>query len=290
MKNRLIVTVSDVNGTKSYNLNKVIKKVLIYTTILVLSIFIVSFILISNLNNKLDTLTLQEQQLKTQNKLYNLQIQDKVRDLKELGNTLKDIEAIIGVKGDDEHSLIDRATLAKLTSSQKSYILKVLPNGSPLAKTTVTASFGWRIHPITKTKKHHNGIDLRAKRKTNVFSTADGVVKYVQNRNKGSYGRMVVILHNFGFETTYAHLNSVDVKVGDVIQKGQIIAKSGNSGRSSGPHLHYEIKYANKVLNPKDFMKWNMQNYDKIFEKQRRVQWESLVKLISKQSQKLVQQ
>ena len=159
-----------------------------------------------------------------------------------------------------------------------------------MEKTTVTASFGYRKHPISKKKQFHRGIDLRAKRKTNVFATADGVVRYVQSRDKSAFGRVVIISHNYGFETVYAHLRKTRVKIGDIIKKGDIIALSGNSGRSTGPHLHYEVRYASMVLNPKNFMKWNLKNYETIFNKERRIKWDSLINLINSQRQKQVQQ
>ena len=290
MKDRLVVTVSDVDGTKTYNLNKIIKKTILYVIGIIFLVISVSFYYISYINNQLDILDSNSKTLKTQNTLYSMQIKDKIKDIEELGETLKGIEDVIGIKGDDKSSLIQRATLAKLTSAQKTFMLQTIPNGSPLKKYKVVSNFGWRIHPISKKKKYHNGIDLRAKRGTRIYSTADGVVRYVQDRNKGAFGRMIIISHNFGFETLYAHLKRTKVKVGDVIKKGQFVGYTGNSGRGSGPHLHYEVKYASKVLNPKDFVSWNMKNYEKIFEKQRRVSWESLVKLISNQNQKLVQQ
>ncbi len=290
MKDRLIVTVSDINGTKSYNLNKFIKKVIIYVVIITIIIIAVSFWSISYLSDKINKISIEGEKLQAQNKLYNLQINDKIKDIQELGNTLKEIEQIIGVKGDDEISLIQRAILLKLTSSQKSFMLQTIPNGSPLKVTRIISKFGYRIHPITKKKKFHTGVDLRAKRKTKIYAPADGVVKYTRKQIKGGFGTTIKITHNYGFDTLYGHLNKILVKVGDVVKKGDLIALSGNTGKSTGPHLHYEVHYANKVVNPYDYIKWNMKNYDKIFEKQRRVQWESLVKLINSQSQKLVQQ
>ena len=290
IKDKLIITVSDVDGTKSYNLNKIIKKIIVYTMIIAIIVIAISFYLISYLNNQVSSLASQSSSLKSQNTLYSSQIKDKMKDIDALSETLKDIEGMIGVKGDDKVSLINRATLAKLTSAQKTYMLQTIPNGKPLQKILVTASFGWRIHPITNKKKYHNGIDLRAKRRSDVYATADGIVRFVQDKNKGNFGRMIIISHNFGFETLYAHMRFTHVKVGDVIRKGQIIGKSGNSGLSSGPHLHYEVRYASKVLNPIDFIRWNMTNYEEIFKKQRRVQWEFLIKMISSQYKKLVQQ
>ena len=93
------------------------------------------------------------------------QIKSKIQYIEELGSQLKDIEAIIGIDQDDTTSLIQRATLAKLTSAQKSYMLQTIPSGSPLKETRVTAKFGWRIHPITNKKKFHNGTDLKSSKK-----------------------------------------------------------------------------------------------------------------------------
>lgn len=290
MKDRLIITISDVSSTKSYNVNKIIKKVFFWIILIVITIVTISFFLISELNQNVESLSSERASLRKQNNLYSQQIKSKIQYIDELGSQLKSIEEIIGINQDDTTSLIQRATLAKLTSAQKTYMLQTIPNGSPLKKTNVTAKFGWRIHPITNKKKFHNGIDLKAARRTDVFATADGVVRYVQDKNKGDFGRMIIISHNFGFETLFAHMRFTNVKVGDVIKKGQLIAKSGNSGLSSGPHLHYEVRYASKVLNPKNFIVWNMKNYEEIFEKQRRVPWEFLVKMISKQHTKLAQQ
>ena len=75
-----------------------------------------------------------------------------------------------------------------------------------------------------------------------------------------------------------------------MVTKGQQVARSGNSGRSNGPHLHYEIRYASKLVDPEDYIHWNMKNYNDIFKKQRRVKWESLVKIIKNQQSKQVQQ
>jgi murein DD-endopeptidase MepM/ murein hydrolase activator NlpD len=297
MKDKLIITISDTEGTKTYTLKKIIKKVALYLIVGIILLIGVSFWIITSLNTKVTNLTkleqkleIQKQKLKAQNKLYSLQIKDKIRDIEELGSTLKDIEEIIGINGEDETSLIKRATLAKLTSAQKTYILKTIPSGSPLKQTDITAKFGYRIHPISKKRHFHKGIDLRAKRKTKIYATADGVVKYTRVQLKGGFGTMVTIAHNYGFDTVYAHLNKILVKVGDVVKKGDVIALSGNTGYSTGPHLHYEIHYANKVVDPLDYINWNIKNYDTIFKKQRRVQWESLINLINNQVQHLTAQ
>ncbi len=294
MKNRLVITVSDVNSTKSYNVHQLVKKVILFVIIAAILVIGGAFYFINFLSEEMDDLKAEkekeiqyliekEKKLQAQNLFYSMQIKGKVQDIEELSSKLDSIEEIIGVKTDDTKDEITRATLAKITSAQKMYMLTTIPNGSPLQSTVTKSKFGYRIHPVTKKKKFHRGIDLKAKRKTPVYSTADGVVRFVQPYNKGDFGRVIIIAHNFGFETVYAHLNKTKVKIGDIIRRNQLIGYSGNSGRSTGPHLHYEIRYASKVLNPKDFMQWNLKTYEKIFEKQRRVQWEYLVKLIKDQ-------
>ncbi|VAY86229.1 Membrane proteins related to metalloendopeptidases [hydrothermal vent metagenome] len=290
MKDRIIVTISDIYGTKSYNLNKVIKQVVFYIVVIVVLLMGISFWIISSLNNKVSILSEEGQKLEIQNKMYSLQIDDKVKDIAALGKTLDEIEDIIGINQEENISLIQRATLAKLTSAQKTFMLQTIPSGSPLKELSISAKFGYRIHPISKTKTFHNGIDLRAKRKTNVYATADGIVKYTRVQIHGGFGTIMKITHNYGFETTYAHLNQILVSVGDVVHKGDLIALSGNTGYSTGPHLHYEIHYSNKIVNPVDYIKWNMQDYNAIFTKQRRIKWESLVDLIRTQVQHLVAQ
>jgi murein DD-endopeptidase MepM/ murein hydrolase activator NlpD len=292
MKNRLIITVSDINGTKSYNIHQVIKRSIGIIIPLILLVLGGSFWFITYLKDNIDVVKQEkeeqikhlldkEKELKAQNSLYSMQIRDKINDIEELGSKLDEIEELIGIKGDDTTTLIQRVTLAKMDTQLKSFMLNVIPSGTPLKEMVVTDSYGYRIHPVTKQRKFHRGIDLRARMRTPIHATADGVVKYVQNSDRGGYGKVVMILHNYGFETVYAHLHSPKVKVGDVIKKGQVIALSGNSGTSTAPHLHYEVKYASKILNPWHFIKWDLKNYESIFKAQRRVQWESLVAMIS---------
>ncbi|AXH08863.1 peptidase [Malaciobacter halophilus] len=300
MKNRLIITVSDVNGTKSYNIHQLVRKFFVIFLVVALLVLGMSFWLISYLNEEITevkqtkeqqiaTLEQKEKELLAQNSFYSKQIKGKVDDIEELSSKLDHLEEIIGIKKDDDTGLIKRATLATMTTVKKVFMLKTIPNGSPLKETTITSSYGYRVHPITKKRKFHRGIDFRARMRTKVYATADGIVSYVQSRDRGGFGRVVKIMHGYGFQTVYAHLNKTEVKLGQVVRKGDLLGLSGNSGRSSGPHLHYEIRYGVKIINPYYFVKWNMKNYEMIFKKQRRIPWESLVKLINEHN-KIVEQ
>lgn len=292
LNNRLVITVSDVNSIKSYNIHQLFRKIILVVIIVTFFVIAGAFWFISFLTTEINEikdkkeqeitiLTEKEKKLQAQNLFYSMQIKGKVQDIEELSSKLDSIEEIVGLKRDSNEQIsITKATLTKITPAQKMYMLSTIPNGKPLESIRVSANFGYRIHPVTHERKFHRGIDLRAHLKTPVYATADGVVRYVQSRDSGDFGRVIIISHNFGFETVYAHLKQTKVKLGDVIKKNQVIGMTGNSGRSTGPHLHYEVRYASMVLDPKDFINWDLKKYESIFAKQRRVKWEYLVKLI----------
>ena len=300
MKNRLIITVSDIKGTKSYNVHQFLKKVLLSVVLVVLLVIAGSFWLISYLDDEIESvkkdketelkiLNETEEKLLAQNKFYSIQIKSKVKDIDELNQKLDEIHTIIGVGKNATKSEITKKTLAAINIDKKKYTLMVIPNGKPLINYRVSSNFGYRINPITKRKQFHRGIDLAAPRKTPIRATADGIVEHVQSKNIGDYGRVIRLSHNYGFKTTFAHMHKTHVKLGDIVKKGQVIGLVGNSGRSSGPHLHYEIRYASTLLNPKNFIKWNLDKYDTIFKKERKVEWESLISLIKDQHQMALQ-
>lgn len=293
MKNRLIITVSDVRGTKSYNVHQFVKKILLSVILIVSLVLIGAFWFISYLNDTVDTVKAEKKSelkvlsekaetLKTQNELYSLKIKEKVERVDELSSKLDKITEMIGVDKDASIEEISKQTLESINLEKKKFALQMIPNGNPVkGKYRISDGYGYRIHPITKKRQFHRGLDFAANRKTPIVTTADGIVGFVQDRNRGTYGRVIRVYHNYGFRTIYAHLNKTFVKSGDIVKKGQVIGLSGNSGRSTGPHLHYEIKHGNKVLNPYSFLKWDLDNFDRIFKKERKVQWESLVKLIN---------
>ncbi len=127
----------------------------------------------------------------------------------------------------------------------------VMPVSNKDLKRTASG-WGFRIDPIYKIRRFHYGMDFTAPIGTEVYATGDGVVKDIQTSRTG-YGRWVVIDHGFGYETLYAHLNEFNVKKGQKIKRGSVIGYVGNSGKSTGPHLHYEVHKAGKPVNPQYF-------------------------------------
>ena len=136
-------------------------------------------------------------------------------------------------------------------SDQYLETIRSIPLGWP-HRGKVTSRFGDRSDPFLKQKGFHAGIDLRGKRGQEVRATADGLV--TRASRFGSYGLYVEIDHNNGYTTGFAHLKKYLVKKGDTVHRGQVIGLLGNSGRSTGPHLHYEIKQQGKPVNPYKYM------------------------------------
>ena len=121
---------------------------------------------------------------------------------------------------------------------------------SPADKFWLTSSFGTRLDPFTRNRKAHHGIDLAGNYGLEIHATGDGVVTIADTRQKIGYGKEVVIEHDFGYSSRYAHLQDIYVKEGQEVKRGQVIGTLGSTGRSTGPHLHYEVRLNNKAINP----------------------------------------
>jgi murein DD-endopeptidase MepM/ murein hydrolase activator NlpD len=113
----------------------------------------------------------------------------------------------------------------------------------------ISTDFGVRSDPFSFLSRNHNGLDFIAPAGKNVFATGDGIVTFVQHSRTG-YGNEIVIDHGFGFASRYAHLSLILVKNNEEVKRGQIVGKVGETGRTTGPHLHYEVLYGHKPVNP----------------------------------------
>lgn len=128
-----------------------------------------------------------------------------------------------------------------------------VPKGLPVAgNPRISSPFGVRIHPVTGNKHVHRGVDLAVPTGTDVYAPVGGTVVDVWTDK--TCGNGIKIKHDMGYETVYCHLSAQMVKENDIVNKGYLIAKSGNTGRSEGPHLHYAIKYNGEYVNPAEFI------------------------------------
>ena len=136
---------------------------------------------------------------------------------------------------------------------QQSVLKDMLPNSKPINAAFNSSSYGWRIDPFNGNKAFHEGLDFTANTGTPIRAAADGIVSSVEQG--GAYGKLVKIEHGAGLETRYAHTSKILVKVGERVIKGQIVAEVGSTGRSTGPHLHYEIRLNGASLDPRKYLK-----------------------------------
>ncbi len=136
---------------------------------------------------------------------------------------------------------------------QQSVLKDMLPNSNPINAAFNSSSYGWRIDPFNGNKAFHEGLDFTANTGTPIRAAADGIVSSVEQG--GAYGKLVKIEHGAGLETRYAHTSIILVKVGERVIKGQIVAQVGSTGRSTGPHLHYEIRLNGAALDPRKYLK-----------------------------------
>jgi murein DD-endopeptidase MepM/ murein hydrolase activator NlpD len=255
-------------------------------------ILLVTFYLISNLQSNQDKLQslenenqLLKQKLVSISKNYS-KLENDLNDISKVSNDLRlatnlepisNDEKLLGIGGsrsivnlfsgtspdiEDALKIVDNVTRkfdfeksqfdeisAKLKENENLY--ESIPAILPAEGHYSSESFGMRLHPILKIYMMHEGIDIIANVGTPVKATGKGKVVFVGM--KSGFGLAVEIDHGFGYRTVYGHLSSAKVKEGQMVKRGNIIAKTGNTGLSTGPHLHYEVLHNGQNLNPADF-------------------------------------
>lgn len=127
-----------------------------------------------------------------------------------------------------------------------------IPSRNPLNSARLTSGYGMRVHPVLGRRKAHHGIDLAAPTGTPVYATADGIV--TKAKWFSSYGLYISIDHSADLETRYAHLSKLAVEAGEQVKKGDLIGYVGSTGRSTGPHLHYEVRIDGVAVDPMPYM------------------------------------
>lgn len=182
-----------------------------------------------------------------------MSIENKLLEMQEMLDK-KGIKKDLAVGG--EFIPADRLSISYIDYMQKDIdnlfnTMKSLPVGSPL-EGKINSGFGYRKDPFRSRIGFHSGVDIDARFGDPVVATADGVVK--KTGWEGSYGKTVVIRHEQGFETIYGHLSKISVEEGQKVKVGEEIGKAGNTGRSTGTHLHYEVLKDGNRVNPSNFL------------------------------------
>lgn len=166
----------------------------------------------------------------------------------ELPDFLKMLDQITIGLDDREHKL----TVLEHLLMDRSLRERVLPSGRPVSEGWLSSNFGKRADPFTGKQEYHKGVDFAGKEGTDVMSVGDGVVTWSGKRS--GYGNLVEINHGNGYVTRYGHNKEQLVEVGDTVRKGQMIALMGSTGRSTGPHVHFEVLRNGKPVNPSRYI------------------------------------
>ncbi|MEZ4878931.1 MAG: M23 family metallopeptidase [Chitinophagales bacterium] len=189
-----------------------------------------------------------------------------VSEGKIISETLEKIEAL------EKKTYVQSKSYKELIEliKKKEDLLHSIPAIQPVANKDLkrmASGYGYRIDPVYKTRKFHAGMDFTAPTGTPVYATGDGVVKIASNQG-GGYGNKVVIDHGFGYHTLYAHNSKILVKAGQKVKRGETIALVGSTGKSTGPHCHYEVWKNGTKINPINFYFNDLspEEYDKIIE------------------------
>ena len=155
-------------------------------------------------------------------------------------------------------------------ANNKAQMLSCIPAIMPVKDVDIyriSSHYGYRTDPFYKVQKLHSGIDFAGPVGTHIYCTGDGVVEKVI-KGAGGYGNNIIVNHGYGYKTRYAHINKAYVKEGQKVKRGEHIADMGNSGKSTAPHLHYEVIKNDKTINPVNFFFNDLtpEEYDKILE------------------------
>ncbi len=287
MKNLLWITLTDVKGSRQFGVSRRALKRFFSGIAIVLCGLIVYPLWLNSLNAKgqvqhqqllaqHEQLQQAHQQLQLEREALNQQLVQRTKDYELSTEQYALLIDELNFKEKDFLNESERFNDALYEVGFRRLVLQLIPNGRPTAYDRVTSSFGNRMHPLMKVKYQHKGIDVHSRIGTPVHATADGVVTSLQNTEDG-FGKLVKIDHAFGFRTYYGHLKTISADWYQVVKKGDIIGYSGNTGRSTGPHLHYEVRFGDQPLDPANFILWNINSFEKQIAKIEEIPWESLM-------------
>lgn len=288
MKKSVMVSVSSIHGTRHFHVNTWCRYLfkgfgyllcvgaLLAGGVIYHLVSEIDFAKEKQLELESESMTLHEelQTLASLKETLENDLVDREERVQLVSERLADLEKVLGAD-ESGAQLEQRLDAAAITSSVRMIMLTQIPSGSPIHGAKLSSGYGQRVHPVIGEVRMHRGQDLVAKVGTPVYATADGVAE-VTGPIKG-LGNFLRLQHSYGFTSSYAHLQKFAVKSGDFVQKGDLIAYSGNTGLSTGPHLHYEVRFVGRSLDPQPFVNWGMNDFESIFDQVRGIRWESLV-------------
>lgn len=305
MRSHFTITISDVHSSRTYTFKQIFKRFAWLLILVLLTVWAGGATAIwwfskqardieSQHRLAVDTYETVLTERQGEYTKLELELTEKVTQVAFLDETLQGLEELIGtVNGieEPEKAVEDRVKLVQLGVLGKSLMLEALPSGLPVLESNgISSDFGWRTHPISGDRRFHSGIDYPGEKGAAVVATAEGIVEYAGFHKTSGYGNYIIVTHANGFKTHYGHLSRIDVKTGEFVYKGQLIAGIGSTGMSSGNHLHYEVSFVQRKLDPGPFVEWSLQNYDNVFEEVKGVPWGSLSQAVDDRVQRVEKQ
>ena len=311
MRNYFTITVTDVHGARHYSFNQFVRKFVWILLVLILVIWVVGGVSIWWLNSEASQVEGKHKvivdafvdDLKKTQSDYETLLVDKARLTQDLqvtssqvaflDQTLQGLEELVGDSELDVETmpLAERVKQVQLTSLGKDLMLSMIPSGYPVGNYKgISSKYGYRNHPISGKKHMHGGVDYRGRKGNPVIATADGIVRFSGVSKDTGFGNLISIVHSNGFRTMYGHLSKRSVKSGQYVKKGDKIGEIGSTGRSSGNHLHYEVWFLFRRLDPKAFSDWTIEKYDDIFTQVKGVPWGSLSQAVDRRVKKVERQ
>ncbi|WP_083238736.1 M23 family metallopeptidase [Caloranaerobacter ferrireducens] len=216
----------------------------------------------AEIQEKLDAISTFQETIKNMVGLKDNKKEKKATNSSRSGNSffkekliLEELDNSITSQMDDLSKLLDNSKeeLSKLIVDVEKRLkyLDAKPNLMP-TEGRITSGYGYRRNPFGRGREFHKGLDIANKPGTKIKAAGSGVVTFAGYY--GGYGKVIIISHGYGYQSIYGHNKKLFVKVGQHVKKGEVIAEMGNTGRSTGPHLHFEIRYYGKPVNPKNII------------------------------------
>lgn len=267
MKDKISIVIHTPGGKEPKIVSFKIKHIKIFSILLFVFFFLsfISYLFNAFFLQKYFWLREKEKKIKTitnLNKKYKEEL-NKLKDnliklenyLIERGVIKENKDALGGLSKVRTEEFSDAEYLSFLISHSEKlfYQLKITPTGFPVNGEIVSV-LGWRKNPFGSGYEYHTGIDIEAPYGAPVYATAEGIVDYAGWLS--DYGKTVIIKHPSGYETLYGHFSKIKVKIGEKVKAGEIIGYVGSTGRSTGSHLHYEVRLDSKFLDPLKFIVW----------------------------------
>lgn len=278
MQDKLMISIIDGDTFKQFSIHKIVKRVLLYVALALGVALVVYFLMVKFLVKELDGIIAEKnkareqfQELYEKNSELVRSIEYKTNELLKANTQIGELEKIVSIHRNFDIKVDNQdVDLDTLSNEQRQMVLKVMPNGDPVR------GYKWD-HAKNLDNTQAQSFVYEVPKGTPVYATANGIVDSLNAFQGGSYGAYVKVAHSFGFTSTYAYLDSMVVKKGEFVAKGQLIGYSGQGGSAKKEGLLYELRFLGTPLHTIDYALWDLDNFNAVTKNRDHIDWKSLV-------------